>query len=141
MAYDTNLVTTYHVASNLYFVSEPSYKYVQAGLRHPRYPGLVFTCLFFLVYGVIETLQNQELLRLAVPWPWHDIYLDDHLLEPSQLWQCRALIKCPCRESVTANPFPRILHLQFSPYLDAGRAMEPDGMAEEGPKGFAKSPG
>src|ERR1700719_103119 len=83
-----------------------------------------------------------KLLLLAVPWPRHPIHPDGHLLEPSQLRHCRALIECPCRESATTNPLPRVLHLQCSLYLDVGGAgMEPDGMAEKESKGFAKASG
>ena len=83
-----------------------------------------------------------ELLRLTVPWPWHDIYRDGHLLEPSQFRQCRALIEYPCRESAAANPLPRVRHIQCSLYFDAGGAgMEPDGMAKEEPEGFANPSG
>ena len=127
------------MAWGLYFVSEPSYKYTSWS----ETTQISLLGAHMLVAPHIWCRPNlPELLRLAVPWPCHDIYQNGYLLESSQLWQCRAHIECPCRESAAANLLPHVLHLQCSLYLHAGGAgMGPDGMAEEEHKGFAKSPG
>ena len=127
------------MAWGLYFVSEPSYKYTSWS----ETSQISLLGAHMLAAPHIWCRPNlPELLRLAVPWPCHDIYRDSYLLESSQLWQCRALVECPCRESATVNSLFHVLHLQCSFHFDAsGTRMESDGMAEKGPEGFTKPPG